>query len=106
MLNKQCSSSLSDVAVCQSVILNTSMEKVKSMKSEDDTADCSDYTHSKITVVTSNEASKLRNQVLVDPDVQTPHEFAMIYTSLISPEADVEAVYLSPRSQAEGKGQW
>lgn len=93
-----------DVAVCQSVVQHCSLSKAKHTKTRDDkTKRPKDGTPSQsLTVDTRNEIASLCNQILAEPGVETDsHDFAMIYMSMISPEADVEAIYLSPRSKEE-----
>lgn len=93
-----------DVAVCQSVVKRCSLTKAKTAKSKDDkTKPSYDGTPATyVTVDTSNNITALCNQILAEPGVHTDsHDFAMIYMSMISPEADVEAIYLSPRSKEE-----
>eukprot|EP00804_Cyclotella_cryptica_P025103 CCRYP_012973-RA/>CCRYP_012973-RA protein AED:0.32 eAED:0.32 QI:263/1/1/1/0.83/0.71/7/1564/581 len=93
-----------DVAVCQSVIQHCSLSKAKTTKTNEDKAKCpKENTPSQsLTVDTANAITTLCNKILAEPGVETDsHDFAMIYMSMISPEADVEAIYLSPRSKDE-----
>lgn len=95
---------ISDVAVCQSVVQHCSLSKATTTESNDDNPKSAKDGASSpfLTVDTGNDITKLCNQILAEPGVETDsHDFAMIYMSMISPEADVEAIYLSPRSKEE-----
>ncbi|KAL7478901.1 hypothetical protein ACHAW6_004656 [Cyclotella cf. meneghiniana] len=93
-----------DVAVCQSVVQHCSLSKATTTESNDDNPKSAKDGASSpfLTVDTGKDITKLCNQILAEPGVETDsHDFAMIYMSMISPEADVEAIYLSPRSKEE-----
>jgi hypothetical protein len=82
------------------------MEKVKHNNSSESTLATSTTTpevsyspKSNSVTITSNEISILCNQIMTEPGRESSHDFAMIYMSMVSPESDVEAIYLNSCSE-------
>ena len=74
------------MAVCQAVVRSCFTDKITLTKSED--------TATTGTTITSNEIS-----TQLELNESDSHDFAMIYMSMMSPEADVEAIYVQSGSE-------